>query len=129
MATIKSYSDLQQSKKLAEILPLESADYHYITQGENQYLYPYTLTPEQIKDYDKNIQYIPCWSVGSLLSIAPVEDIYITPNFDGKVVVIPEFKDEKGTYTSEDAYFTGETLVDACFNMVVWLLKNGYIKK
>ena len=26
MTTIKSYTDLQQSKKLAEILPLESAD-------------------------------------------------------------------------------------------------------
>ena len=26
MATIKSYTDLEQSKKLAEILPLESAD-------------------------------------------------------------------------------------------------------
>ena len=26
MATIKSYTDLSQSKKLAEILPLESAD-------------------------------------------------------------------------------------------------------
>jgi hypothetical protein len=34
MATIKSYTDLQQSKKLAKILPLESADYHYIAQGE-----------------------------------------------------------------------------------------------
>lgn len=29
MATIKSYTDLEQSKKLAEILPLESADMHY----------------------------------------------------------------------------------------------------
>lgn len=29
MATIKSYTDLEQSKKLAKILPLESADMHY----------------------------------------------------------------------------------------------------
>lgn len=29
MATIKSYTDLEQSKKLAEILPIESADMHY----------------------------------------------------------------------------------------------------
>ena len=27
MATIKSYTDIEQSKKLAEILPLESADW------------------------------------------------------------------------------------------------------
>ena len=29
MTTIKSYSDLQQSKKLAKILPLKSADMYY----------------------------------------------------------------------------------------------------
>jgi hypothetical protein len=29
MATIKAYSDLQQSRKLAEILSLETADMHY----------------------------------------------------------------------------------------------------
>ena len=29
MATIKSHTDLPQSKKLSEILPLESADMHY----------------------------------------------------------------------------------------------------
>jgi hypothetical protein len=28
MATIKSYTDIEQSKKLAEILPIESADMH-----------------------------------------------------------------------------------------------------
>ena len=35
MATIKSYTDISQSKKLAEILPLESADMTYcaITEG------------------------------------------------------------------------------------------------
>lgn len=29
MATIKSYTDISQSKKLAELLPLESADMYY----------------------------------------------------------------------------------------------------
>lgn len=29
MATIKAYTDLEQSKKLAEILPVESADMYY----------------------------------------------------------------------------------------------------
>ena len=30
MAAIKSYTDLEQSRKLAEILPLESADMFYV---------------------------------------------------------------------------------------------------
>lgn len=34
MATIKSYTDLEQSKKLAEILPLESADMFYPTNSD-----------------------------------------------------------------------------------------------
>ena len=34
MATIKSYSDLEQSKKLADILPTESADMRYAPFGD-----------------------------------------------------------------------------------------------
>ena len=37
MATIKSYSDLQQSKKLAEILPLESADMYWDLLSKDKY--------------------------------------------------------------------------------------------
>ena len=55
MATIKSYSDLQQSKKLTEILPFESADYHYIAQGEKSYFYPYSLSSDAVKDYDEEL--------------------------------------------------------------------------
>ena len=69
MATIKSYSDLQQSKKLEEILPLESADYHYIVQGKKSYFYPYSLSSDAVKDYDEEIKYIPCWSLAALLGV------------------------------------------------------------
>lgn len=34
MSTIKSYTDLEQSKKLAKILPLESADMFYPTNSD-----------------------------------------------------------------------------------------------
>lgn len=66
---MKSYTDLEQSKKLAEILPLESADYHYITQGEKSYFYSYSLSSDAIKDYDEEIKYIPCWSLAALIDI------------------------------------------------------------
>jgi hypothetical protein len=71
MATIKSYTDLEQSKVLAKILPLESADYHYITQGEKSYFYPYSLSSDAVKHYDENIKYIPCWSLAALLDVIP----------------------------------------------------------
>ena len=68
---MKSYTDLEQSNKLAEILPLESADYHYIAQGEKSYFYPYSLSSDAVKDYDEEIKYIPCWSLTALLKVMP----------------------------------------------------------
>ena len=49
MATIKSCTDIPQSKKLAEILPIESAD----------------------GGLTENYNCVPCWSLAVLLSIVP----------------------------------------------------------
>ena len=69
MATIKSFTDISQSKKLAEILPLESADMYY----------------REWKRDTKNIRIanvgtagesdLPCWSLAALLDIMPNEII------------------------------------------------------
>lgn len=73
MTTNKAYTDLEQSKKLAEILPLESADMDYIPviniEGE------YSITVN-IWDNDHVIDegWIPCWSLAALLSILPTID-------------------------------------------------------
>ena len=87
MATIKSYTDLSQSKKLAEILPLESADMYY------QYVLPKSdkikHNPEignpvnALKWYNNGYttfgkepitldEYcVPCWSLTGLLGVLP----------------------------------------------------------
>ena len=68
MAIIKSHTDLSQSKKLAEILPLESADNYYSWHDERYYVvnkdcpYPYSLKEK-----------IPCWSLAALLDALPDE--------------------------------------------------------
>ena len=59
---MKSYTDLQQSKKLAEILPLESADMYYWC-GEDLRVGGYKAIDI---DYD-----IPCWSLAALLDNIP----------------------------------------------------------
>ena len=67
MATIKSYSDLQQSKKLAEILPLESADMCW--RGTTNPLAANTtfwLYTKYIKG-----EGIPAWSLAALLGVLP----------------------------------------------------------
>ena len=62
MATIKSYTDIEQAKKLAEILPLESADMYYWC-GEDLRIGGYRAMNI---DYD-----IPCWSLAALLNVLP----------------------------------------------------------
>ena len=67
MATIKSYSDLEQSRKLATILPLESSDGYWDFQIDG-----YNLITDKL-GYYKNDSEIPCWSLASLLDILPKE--------------------------------------------------------
>jgi len=65
MVKIKSYTDLEQSRKLAEILPLESADMYYY---DNLPVPKVGYSVEVEKLYNKtNIDYIPCWSLTALL--------------------------------------------------------------
>ena len=72
MATIKSYTDISQSKKLAEILPLESADMWYqytgisIKDGSEKPIY----FPMVIRDCESDKD-ISCWSLAALLDVLP----------------------------------------------------------
>lgn len=79
---MKSYTDLEQSKKLAEILPLESADmrYGYIAPydysdrmydgGYDEIPYPKDFLIENpnfsANEYDAEL---PCWNLAALLGI------------------------------------------------------------
>ena len=69
---IKSYTDLEQSKKLAKFLPLESADMWYqhtgfsIKDGSEKPIY----FPMIIRDCESDKD-IPCWSLSALISVLP----------------------------------------------------------
>lgn len=71
MSTIKSYTDINQSKVLSKMLPLENADMHYRT-----IINGIARTAEKpklgsiITEWD-----IPCWSLAALLNILPNEII------------------------------------------------------
>ena len=70
MATIKSYTDLEQSRKLADILPLESADMCWQYQKDRWVGEPdYKEFPQFEHATDKRD--IPCWSLASLLGVLP----------------------------------------------------------
>jgi hypothetical protein len=73
---MKSYTDLEQSKKLAKILPLESADMCYKCIGDESYdiiVKPYSEYYEKYKllVISKDFNAVPCWSLAALLSLIP----------------------------------------------------------
>ena len=82
MATIKSYTSPEQSKALAKILPIESADMWwaeiyagkvlenglYIVE-ENPVYYPSFSKPSYDNYSQDRIKDIPCWSLAALLSV------------------------------------------------------------
>ena len=127
MATIKSYTTIEQSRKLAEILPLERADMrignyvgksgkvdgtnvHYYTKGES------FGAPEIIE----------AWSLAALLEQLPYElcdddgnSSYLQINKEGDVYQL-EYTDPYGDFESieTDRY---EHFVDACYEMIIRL--------
>ena len=77
MATIKSYTDIEQSKKLAKILPIESADMIYPVNFD----FPFIWIEKPEKDKDT----IPCWSLAALLEIFPKGySAILSKSFNGK---------------------------------------------
>ena len=119
---MKSYTDLEQSKKLAEILPLESADMCY---------YEYTShidgTPKV--GYKEGItEGIPCWSLAALLSILPNNEHITTSVSRGSwqletITYLPNtwwcvYEDSKSL---TEFNLSADNPVDACVNMIIKL--------
>ena len=104
MTKIKSYTDLEQSKKLAKILPHQSADMSFnVEKGYEVILHPY-MTSNWIG--------VPCWSLTALLSVLPYP--YIEQNHKGKWICRVEHKNT--TYLWEDS-----NPVDACYEIIIKL--------
>ena len=139
MATIKSFSDLEQSKKLAEILPVESADMKILPFTEREYR---VVPINDIAVCDREDE-IPAWSLTALLELMPK---HIKQN-DGRIYKFHIFNDDGivikrwgCSYCAEDFHNRAEYLsdphlkyqtnvysdkyedsVDACYDMVLRL--------
>ena len=68
---MKSYTDLEQSRKLADILPLESADMYYINSSVGK------IHIGGWKDEMHDEDDLPCWSLAALLAILPFPVLYM----------------------------------------------------
>ena len=116
MATIKSFTSVEQSRKLADILPLESADMYY----PSEMISPKFGVALSISNN------IPCWSIASLLEQLPYEvcdddgnSFYLQINKENDIYQL--------TYTDPYEDFDvietdrHEHFVDACYEMILKL--------
>ena len=110
MAIIKSFTDLSQSKVLAEFLPLESADMHwqYIEEDNGQLQWFCFPKDFSINQHDT----ISAWSLTALLNVLP--DYTLQTNTDGTVFVVCDSKKPM----ISDAY---SSPVDACYELIIKL--------
>ena len=124
---MKSYTNIEESKKLAEILSPESADMCWGICDETlkwetfPYLMPW-------RNYTAKEYYLPCWSLAALLNILPH---CIDEGYD---LVFGKLSDNKGWYVMYDDvdhftkfYVTNSNLIDACVEMVLKLKERNLI--
>jgi hypothetical protein len=113
MATMKSYTDINQSRKLAEILSIESADFQ-------------SKTIESNADVDvDDVSYViyPCWSLAALLNIIPQElfdgeyIINITEGVNHKWIISYEHYSEVSSYID----VSSDSLIDCCVEIIIKL--------
>ena len=114
MATIKSYTSVEQSKKLAKILPLESADMYYCySMDVYTKKWEYDITPTIIDESNQiDVGDIPCWSLAALLGALPKSIIYTPSQVLARYCCKNIIHDLK-TY--------GDNPVDACYEMIIRL--------
>lgn len=130
MATIKAYTDINQSKMLAEILPIESADMWYDNNGESIAGRPEVRYCSFVGLASMNI---PCWSLAALFNILPlkIEDVY--SDYELKIDMIdkmPRYVLYGDCYHDSFPWdFEKEDLLDNVVESIVWLHNNNYLSK
>ena len=104
---MKSYTDIEQSNILAEILPIESADMFYRDNG---------IDVKLMWEHNAPKVESPCWSLAALLNVLPYPSLHKTfigwrcDSYDkeGKICKLGEEADNQ---------------IDACYEMIINLLK------
>lgn len=119
---MKAFTDLEQSKKLAEILPIKSADMYYWC-GEDLRIGGYLAMNTEFD--------IPCWSLAALLNTLPVscDDgehclTLINAHPYGEIEWICCYEDSECDWLYE-CYASNQ--VDACFELILKLKEEQLI--
>jgi len=124
MTTIKAYTDIEQSKKLAKILPLESADMFLALDGTIPVMSKYI--DDGLVTADNTA--IPCWSLAALLSVLPNSETISTSLSKGGYRIstlqytnswFVDYEDE--TNWLNNCITSADNPVDACVEMIIKL--------
>lgn len=135
---MKQYTDLEQSKKLAEILPIESADVHYVREStdfmgnpvDGKWSEAKLGNPEKANYIVQNFtsyEILPCWSLAALLDVInQVREIFhqrvtfLVGRYAGGhwYVEVLRVHDERSVCIEHS-----KELVDACYEMIIRLHK------
>ena len=121
MAIIKSYTDLEQSKVLAEILPLESADMFYKAGNDTQPTFRLHSYGHIMSNDD-----VPCWSLASLLGVIKMYGLidlrFLSSTFDGRGEHLTNVWcctfDNINTVSFD---FYADNPIDACYEVILKL--------
>ena len=137
---MKSYTDINQSRKLAEFLPLESADMSYSFNFDSGI---YEISPTSYKSWvvpkyaqpdDGFGQVIPCWSLAALLQVLPlgIYDEFDNCDYELEIDMIdkmPRYIRLGDIYHSQFPYdFEKDTLLDNIVESIIWLNDNNYFE-
>lgn len=119
---MKAYTDISQSRKLAEILPLDTADMTWVNvYDENHMLSDHRIELIPFRFY-QGIG-LPAWSLAALLNVIPkhIKD-YNVLRIDISDNDFAIWYDEIGYGVNNDLpNITMEFAVDACYEMMIKL--------
>ena len=122
METIKSYTDLEQSKKLAKILPIESADMYWDLISRDNYAKVNNI------GYCLGRYCVYAWSLAALLDVLPNNENIITNLSKGGYRIstleytnswFVDYEDE--TDSLNNCVISADNPVDACYEMILKL--------
>lgn len=134
---MKHYTSIEQSIHLEKLgLDIMTADMFYNEEPDENYpkdiidtKYPMVIREGQkhhLEEYGT-----PCWSLSALLEVMPdtIEDKDgVTFGLNIEKRYAEYFNPSMGALYSIHHSVISDTTLDAAFEMVVWLIENGYIK-
>ena len=135
---MKSYTDIEQSKKLIELeIDVDTADmhYHYDLDFDELEHIP-TITEEEPKEHFVLFsEDVPCWSLSALLELIPPYlgefkdgiDFGFSKAMNGKWYSAHYIQLDNNGLATFNKTVTGDTAIDAAFEMVCWLKENNKI--